>query len=333
MTKSDNRLTSSEITSLWVQYIQETIAICISKYVLATVKDSEIHSLFEYCLELSNKHLKVIKKILNDEKFPLPNAFTDRDVNLEAPPLFTDSFWLQHIHGMTMQGLSGHSMSFSSSTREDIRDYYYECTIDAMNLYNKSINILLSKGLYERGPYFSTQQNTELITDLGYAMDILGKKRPLNTMEAGNIYMNLGKSITIKGMVLGFQQVTRDKKIHKFMGDSLNLLNKHIDIFSSLLHEENLHSPGLLDTQVTNSSIAPFSDKLMFYLTGFAFNLGMIHYATTMATSMRVDVIAHCEASILRDLKIATTWGNIMIEKRWIEKPPEANDRKELPNN
>ncbi|MGE1115145.1 DUF3231 family protein [Priestia megaterium] len=164
-------------------------------------------------------------------------------------------------------------------------------------------------------------------------MDILGKKRPLNTMEAANIYFNLRKSIAAKGIILGFQQVTKDKKVHKFMSDALNLCNKQIGIFSSILHEANLHSPSLLDTKVTNSKTAPFSDKLMLFHAGFMFNLAMVYYSNAMAASMRVDVITHCEASILRDLKLTTSWGNIMIERGWLEQPPEASDRKELPNN
>ena len=39
--------------------------------------------------------------------------------------------------------------------RKDIRDHYYQCNIDAMDVYNRSIDILLSKGIYERDPYFS----------------------------------------------------------------------------------------------------------------------------------------------------------------------------------
>ncbi|WP_216700821.1 DUF3231 family protein [Priestia filamentosa] len=332
MTMNDDRLTSSEITNLWIQYIRETMAICISNYVLATVKDSEIRTLFKFCLELSEKHFEVLKKFLNKENFPLPIGFTDKDVNLEAPPLFTDLFWLQYIHTMTTHGLSGYSMSFSSSVRKDIRNHYYQCNIDTMEVYNQSIDILLSKGIYERDPYFSTPQNPGFITELGYAIDVLGKKRHLNTMEAGNIYINLRKSIVAKGIILGFQQVTKDKKIRKFMEDGLSLLNKHIGIFSSILHEENLHSPRLLDTHVTDSKMAPFSDKLMLFHAGFMFNLGMVYYSNAMAVSMRVDVITHCESSILRDLKLTTSWGNIMIKKGWIEKPPQANDRKKLPD-
>ncbi|MFS2174223.1 DUF3231 family protein, partial [Priestia megaterium] len=46
--QNDNRLTSSEVTSLWVQYIRETMAICISKYVVKITKDPDVASLFNY---------------------------------------------------------------------------------------------------------------------------------------------------------------------------------------------------------------------------------------------------------------------------------------------
>jgi hypothetical protein len=332
LTTNNSRLTSSEITSLWTQYIQETMAICISKHVLATVKDSEVRSLFEFSLRISKKHIKKLEDFFNNENFPIPSGFTDKDVNLEAPPLFTDFFWLEYLCNMASHGLSGYSISFSVSVRRDIRDYYYQCNIDSMDVYNKSIDILLSKRLYERAPYFSTPQKHEFITDLAYVMDLLGKKRPLNSIEAGNIYFNLRKSILTKGILIGFQQVVKDKEVRKFMESGLNVANKHIGIYSLILHQENLHSPRLLDTQVTKSVVSPFSDKLMTLHAGSMFNLAVTYYATAMVTSMRVDIVGNCEASILRDLKVIANFGNVMIKKGWIEKPPWADDRKELPD-
>ena len=97
MNKGNIRLTSTEITNLLTQYEQETMSICIGKYVLATVKDSQIRSVFKSALELSEKHVKKLKGFFNKENFPVPNGFTEKDVNLKAPPLFTDSFWLQYL--------------------------------------------------------------------------------------------------------------------------------------------------------------------------------------------------------------------------------------------
>lgn len=50
---------------------------------------------------------------------------------------------------MTIHGLTGHNLSFSVSIRKDIRDFHYQCNLDAMNVYNKSIDVLLSKGLFD----------------------------------------------------------------------------------------------------------------------------------------------------------------------------------------
>jgi hypothetical protein len=231
--------------------------------VLATVKDSEVRSLFEFAMGISETHVKKIKEFLKIENFPVPNGFTEKDVNLEAPPLFVDTFWLYYLHTMTHNGLTGYSLSFGNSIRQDMLDYYYQCNIDAMEVYKKCIGILLSKGLYEKAPYFSTPQNVEYIKNVGYALDVIGKKRPLNAAEAGNVFFNLTKTRLAKAVILGFNQVAKNKDIRKFFEKSVNIVNKNYGIFASLLSAEYLHIPKLLDQEVTNSTIPPFSDKLM----------------------------------------------------------------------
>jgi hypothetical protein len=44
-----------------------------------------------------------------------------------------------------MHGLAGYTISFSVSARKDIRDHFYQCITDTMDLYNKTIDILLSE--------------------------------------------------------------------------------------------------------------------------------------------------------------------------------------------
>lgn len=92
-----NRVSSQEISNLWAHYIRETMAVCVSKYVLSCAKDPEITSIYEYSLKLSNDHIKVLENIFNQENFPIPNGFIDDDVNLNAPPLFSDKFWMSYI--------------------------------------------------------------------------------------------------------------------------------------------------------------------------------------------------------------------------------------------
>ncbi|MDR6999724.1 hypothetical protein J2Y67_002174 [Neobacillus niacini] len=109
-----------------------------------------------------------------------------------------------------------------------------------MNLYNKAIDVLISKGLYEKSPYFAIPQQVDYITDLSYVTDVFGKRRPLNTIESGTIYFNLKKSILTKALLLGFSKVCNLNEIREFIEKGLKVANKHIELFSSLLLENNL---------------------------------------------------------------------------------------------
>jgi len=51
------------------------MSVCVGKYVLATVKDPQIRSIFQLSLEISEMHLKKIKEFFHKEKFPVPNGF------------------------------------------------------------------------------------------------------------------------------------------------------------------------------------------------------------------------------------------------------------------
>jgi hypothetical protein len=147
------QLTATEITSLWQQFILESLDICLKKYVLVHMEDDDIRSVFKYAISLSENHIEKVKYFFNQEKYPLPIGFTDKDVNLDAPRLFSDVFWLMYIHIMTANGLPNYSLAITTAVRSDIRDYFSQCNTEATELYNKSIDVLLSKGLFIRPPH------------------------------------------------------------------------------------------------------------------------------------------------------------------------------------
>ncbi|NRD76998.1 DUF3231 family protein [Bacillus sp. BRMEA1] len=330
---NSNRLTSPEITNLHLQFIQETISICVSKHVLATVKDPEVRSLFEFSLGLSENHVKALENFFKLENFPVPDGFREKDVNLDSPPLFVDTFWLNYLHTLSHTGLTGYSLAFGNSLRQDIQDYYYQCNIDAMEVHKKTISTLVAKGLYEKPPHFSTPKRVEYITSFSYSFDVIGKKRPLNTAEAGSVFFNLSKTRLAKALTIGFIQVVKNKDFRKFLESNLRDINQNYGIFSSILQEANLKVPKLLDTYVTNSTVAPFSDRLMANIAGFLASAAISYYGTALVSSMRIDLIVHCEAAILGGLKQLSKFGNVAVNNGWIEKLPQADDRKELPIN
>jgi hypothetical protein len=93
-TQHNTRLTSPEVASLWTQYIDDSMNICIKKHVLERVEDAEIRSVYEFAIGLSQKHIEKIKELLGQEKYPIPIGFTHEDVYSNAPRLFSDSFFV-----------------------------------------------------------------------------------------------------------------------------------------------------------------------------------------------------------------------------------------------
>jgi hypothetical protein len=93
-------LTPAEVASLWTQYMNETKGFCINRYMLEKVGDSNIQSLFKYAIHLGENHVEKIKAFLSRDNFPIPQGFTDNDVDIRTPRLFTDQFCLHFLNIM-----------------------------------------------------------------------------------------------------------------------------------------------------------------------------------------------------------------------------------------
>jgi hypothetical protein len=326
-TLESRRLTSPEISNLWTHYLNETMSKCVTKYMLEIVKDHDIHCVFEMALELSQKHIDTIKSLFKREDFPIPNGFTDKDVNLEAPPIFTDKFCLLYLYIMSVHGSQAYGLAFSVSIRKDVRDFYFQCNIDTMNTLNKAIEVLMSKDYLNIPPHYSTPKKVSYIEDFSYVTDIIGKPRTMNTIEGGNLFFNLQKSNIAKGCFLAFEQACKDKDVKELFGKCVSRANKHIGIFSNLLLKENLHSPCPLELEITTSTVSPFSDKLLLFHTDFLFAAAISYYGAASVAVMRADLALLCEKAIMSDLIFYASIGKLMIQKKWLEQPPESDDR------
>ena len=91
------KLTSAEMGKLWVTYVGNTMAKCVLRYYLQHIEDQDIKKVLENALSLSESLVKNTKDIFIGEDFPLPIGFTEEDVNLEAPRLFSDEFYLYYL--------------------------------------------------------------------------------------------------------------------------------------------------------------------------------------------------------------------------------------------
>lgn len=324
------RLTSPEIASLWTVYQSDTMAICVLKYMLEKVEDRQIKSVFEDALALANTHVRTISGIFKKENFPVPAGFTDEDVDLSAPRLFSDVYWLKYLHVMTIHGLTGYAVALTTATRSDIRDYYTQCNRLSTELYNKTIDVLLSKGVFQRPPYISTPNQVEFVKKQSFLNGWFGDRRPLNSIEISNIFFNLNKDIVSRALQIGFSQVAKSKEVRDFMVRGADMTFKHIDVFSSVLHKNDLPSALRLESEITNGTVSPFSDKLIMYHTQLLVAAAIAFYGAGMAACMRRDLAVRYQRIITETQLYLEDGANILIKSGWMEQVPQADDRKVL---
>jgi hypothetical protein len=98
METEDIKLTSAEISALWSTYMQSSAVNCFYKHFLQYLKDKDIKPIIEEALALNNGYLVEIEKIFTKEAFPLPKGFSNKDVDLSAPALYTDLYALSFVY-------------------------------------------------------------------------------------------------------------------------------------------------------------------------------------------------------------------------------------------
>jgi len=325
------RLTAGEMAQLWIQYLNDSSSLCVLSFFLEKAEDEEIKPIIQFALELSKSHIEIITAILTEEKNVVPNGFSIKeDVDLSAPRLYSDSFVLNFINQMAKIGLTSYAGSVAASVREDIRNYYMDCLEETMQLYKKSTDLLLSKGLFIRSPSLSNLEKVEFVKKQWFILDVFGEKRPLTAAEVDNLFANLQRNALGVAALTGFSQVAQDKDVKQFFLKGLEIGNKHIKLFRGKLEESKLPAPMGWDSEITNSTANTFSDKLMMFFTSGLITLSVGYYGTAVSQSPRGDISAMYNRLSLEIQLYAEDGANIMIRNGWLEQPPMASDRDEL---
>lgn len=108
--KTNIHLTAAEISGLWAQYLNDTLAVCVSRYFLEKVEDEEVRPIIEIVLKTAYNNISTMQELFNIEKFPIPIGFTDQDVNPGAPKLFSDTFVLMYYRHMSILAMAASSL-------------------------------------------------------------------------------------------------------------------------------------------------------------------------------------------------------------------------------
>ncbi|WP_134704875.1 DUF3231 family protein [Ammoniphilus sp. YIM 78166] len=323
-------LHSAEIAQLWNTYMMDTLAICMLTYFGEKVEDAEIKDFIQYSITEPKHHISVIKEIFQKENFPIPQGFTEKDINLSAPKLFSDVFVLYYLWNVTKFVLNAHGIAKTLCTRSDVNTLYKNAIGHASELDDLIKTIALRKGVYVKPPYIPVPEKTDFIKEPSYLAGFLGEQRALNAMEITNLYNAIATNNIGKMLIMGFSQVAQSKKIRHYFLKGKSIASNHINLCSDLLRKEDIPAPEGWDVGVTNSTVPPFSDKLMLFHITTLNASGITNYAMSIASSARRDISLLFTRLSAEIAKFAEEGANLMIHNGWLEEPPQAPNRKAL---
>lgn len=325
------RLTSAEIAQLWTGYMNNSMSKCELMYFKEKTQDEEIRNVINFAISISEKMLQSIKKIYVKENHPIPVAFSEtEDVNINAPALFSDTFFLNFVHNMARHGLTAYGAALASCTRSDVLELFSSAVDLTRELFIISLSVSLEKGLYSRAAYIPIPDKVEFIEKQGYLTGWFGERRPINSLEIMHFYENMQRNAVGKALLLGFAQVAGLKEVQNYMISGANIASKVVEILAHILAEENISESPTYDSEVLKSTTPPFSDKLMMFQVSMLTGMSLGYYGTAVGTVARRDLGAKFLRLLLEAVQFAEDGANIMIEHGWMEKTPASIDEFEI---
>jgi hypothetical protein len=330
-TKSSNiEFTCTEISGLWTIYFQEGMAKCFLTHFLQHVRDEEIKKITEESLKIAETRLESIRAFFEEEGFPIPGGYTEADVNNAAPPLFHDPFALSFVYMMNRLSVINLGFITTNNVRLDVLEFFSDCSRTAIDMLGKAVQLSLSKGIYDRPPKMNYPKEIEFVKKESFISGFLGHKRPLSAIELSEIFFNIERNYFSVLLTLGFAQVVKDKKLKEFILEGKAISEKQIAFFNKLLQDEDLLGTVSVSMEVTESTISPFSDKLIMSMIGLLNPVDITLISHALSVSMRTDLIAEYTKLIGEIMLYSKETFDILIDRQWMEQPPLATNRSTL---
>lgn len=333
MENSENKsdLSAAEMSSLWTAYQSETIAICGISYFLVHIDDASIRQILDQALSLSIKRKDKMIQLFKEENYPIPIGFIEQDVNLNAPRLFSDRLYLDYILNMSILEMVQYGSSLKFALRSDMIDFFSNILRETKQLHIESKQLMKEKGWYISPPTIPKPNEINFVKKESFLEGWLGERRPLLGVEMAQLIFNSKRNALGQALITGFSQVAKSKEIRRFFERGRDISGKHVDVFSKILHDGYVSDATLLMTsEVTDSTEAPFSDKLMLVLVTSLITSGVGEYGMAMSMSPRRDLGIHYTRLTAELVQYLSDGADMIINNGWMEQPPITANRKDL---
>jgi hypothetical protein len=329
-TSMDSNLTlsPSETLSLWNVYLTETMTTFVTQYFLAiaTAEDKELIKVLEFALKISQEGVKISSTFLKNANHPLPQGFTEEDVNVKAPKVYSDHFIILLKNKLVQDALVVNTMALGSSSRTDIRNFFEKQLTEGAKLNNMMLELIHKRGLHHPLHIPFPEHIEKVKSSFLFLGGIFEGNRPLNTAEIFNLVLNFQAAEAVSIIFKSFAQfkLTKEQKLEQHFQRGAEIMDKHLQLFQSRLSEGGLPQLPTWESQLTDSTVSPFSDRLMLFKSAVLLSATAGRYGVALSTVMRKDIGTDFMRLMTETLKYAEDTMNLMIKKGYFDQHPMA---------
>jgi hypothetical protein len=330
--KIKNRISSSELGTLWLTFQEKTLILRVLEYFMEKADDQQAKNIMGGLWQDLNYYVNKIKEILENDDVVVPIGFTKEDVNLEAPKLYDNGFDIMFVRILKEISMGMYTLNMNMAYRDDIISIYEGLTSISQKIYKISTEYLLQKGILTLPPQVTMPKSIEFIENRSYlrGFNLFSEKRALNDIELGILHHGIETNNIGMQLITGFAQSAENKEVKKYFAKGIDLAKKQIKVFEEILLQSDVQLSVVSRSTVTTSKMAPFSDKLMMFCIHLLNGFGLVGSSFGTIFSLRNDLTTK-SALIAKDIFTYTNDGiNIMIKNRWMEEPPQMEDRNQL---
>jgi hypothetical protein len=331
--KMDFKPTAGEIANLWKFIIGNQSHLCVLEHWLYHAEDEELRVLL---LRSKNEAEWINKQgleLYQKAGFPSPIGFNlDTDVVPNAARLMSDKLVLIALHILSEYGVYDYGLALGKTKTPEVLSFIKKCLNISADLYESITEIVKKKGYEPQSVYIPKPKQAEFVLHQSFLAGWWGEQRPVNAIEIDNLMYSLRGVILAKMLFMVFSQIAKDPKVQKFCRKGKDIAGKRVERIQSLNTTENLPFQTTFESEITDATTSPFSDRLIMFESLALAQIAIVRYGNALSNVVRRDLSALFATYIIETGTLLDNGIKIMIDNKWFEQPPIASDRKKLVN-
>ncbi len=302
------------------------MGVWVSRHFIATTQDQAVLKMLKFAEEIAFQEADQAKLFLVEAGQPLPQPFDENDVKINSSPIFTDHYVVLLKYGLAQAGITVYALSQNNSTRTDIRSFYKDCLQNASELLNLCVDLMVNKGLNHPEIHIPAPDTIEKIGSQKYLQGLFNDNRPINALEIGQLVYNFRATEIHKEFIKGASQVTNSKEMKKQFQRGVDIFQKHLELFQSVLSQNGLPKLPTWETEILETTTSPFSNRIMMYKHAALTSQAAARYGATLSSTTRKDIGAHFMRLMGETLKYGEDIANLMIKYKFLDQLPMAKE-------